>query len=356
MDPSNFGSFSSGGNSGGANGINVPNNGVTSGADPTVNSSQVNPGQAQGFVGAQPVRPAQPVVSGSTQQPRTVQSPMQQPMQFQPQMMTSGTEDVILGSGAEPKKSRKGLIVGIVLAMLVLVGVGILVAFSMGNMNGVSKEKGEQNFNIFANYILYEKTDDAQDLETEDTGQYALKGLAFYEHDKAKEFYALAMKYWNSFVYTYPEQDDNVSNKINEVGNELTFLERFADNGLISNDRILEIYYNGDEDTVIEEYAKYYADFRQDAEVFSDFMTIQDTYIGNIVQLLDLYSQEGCIVDAKEDAKCVEEKQLMNNEFYIDVVNVGRETAQYVSNVENKLVDDVIELNTLITKEGGNEK
>ena len=107
MDPSNFGSFSSGGNSGGANGINVPNNGVTSGANPIVNSLQVNPGQAQGFVGAQPIQSVQPIVSGPTQQPRTVQSPMQQPMQFQPQMVASGTGDILISSSQRKRKKKK---------------------------------------------------------------------------------------------------------------------------------------------------------------------------------------------------------------------------------------------------------
>ena len=84
-------------------------------------------------------------------------------------------------------------------------------------------------------------------------------------------------------------------------------------------------------------------------------MMIQDTYISNIIQLLKLYNQGGCIVDAKEDLKCIEEKQLTNNEYYAGVIDANRKTAQYISNIENELINDVIELNSLITKRDEHE-
>ena len=276
-------------------------------------------------------------------------TPRQPQTQFSNQLdfVSSGTGDIAL-DGNSPKKNKKGAILIVILVIVILFG--ILIMFIVGNTTGVNEKNGERNFNIFANYILYGRTDDSQNLETESANPYALKGLAFYENDKAKEFYPLAMDYWNAFNNTYPKQDENITSKMTEINSELSFLDKVTNTELISGTKALEIYYRGGEDELTNEYAKYYSDFRQDSDVFRDFMIIQDTYISNIIQLLKLYNQEGCIVDAKEDLKCIEEKQLTNNEYYAGVIDVNRKTAQYISNIENELINDVIELNSLITK------
>ena len=184
MDPSNFGSFSSGGSFGGAGVSGTPNNGVAAGTNPTVNPEQSNPVSAQGFVGAQTVQPqmqsARPVIPGvrprvgggvqtgaQAQQQMQVmgsqtQAPIQQPMQFQSQMVSSGEGDVFL-SGVEPKKSKKGLIVGIVVSALVLVGAGIYFVLQNSN-NGVlvgsSTAETKTLLNKYSNYLLYQTESD----------------------------------------------------------------------------------------------------------------------------------------------------------------------------------------------------
>lgn len=312
MDPSNFGSFSSGGNSGGANGINVPNNGVTSGANPTVNSSQVNPGQAQGFVGAQPIQSVQPVVSGPTQQPRTVQSPMQQSMQFQPQMMSSGAEDVLLGSGAEPKKSRKGLIVGIVLAMLVLVGVGAgAMLFSKKNTaNEIAKSK--DTFNAYANYLLFgDAVDNAIDVEINDAGSavYALD-CENKTQAECKDFFEEAKKLLDNFRNSnYKEGLSEES--ISEVENYFSIFDEYYKYivfGEMNDDAVLALYVENGYDGAIEYVENYYSDLINSDDTF---LASYGNYgvektkilIDNIREL----EQAGCIVDGQNDQKCMED-------------------------------------------------
>ncbi|MDO4398905.1 MAG: hypothetical protein Q4C24_01265 [Candidatus Saccharibacteria bacterium] len=341
MDPSNFGSFSSGGNFGGTGATGTQNGGVASGTDTIAGPQQSAPVQAQGFVGTQATQP---------QMVAQLQAPGS--MQFQPQVVSSSTEDVVLG-GAGPKKSRRGVVVGVVIASVVLLSV--LAVFVIGGMANINRERSGQKFNIFANYILYGEFDNSQSLEIGDDDQYTLRGIAFYDANRAKEFYPLAMQYWDAFKNTYSKQDEEINNKIADISDELIFLDKFANSGLISGSKLLEAYYYGGEDALMDEYSKYYSDFRQDSEVFQDFMIIQDAYVASAIQLLGLYSQEGCIVDAKEDTGCVEERQLMGNEYYDDVISVDRETFQYALNVETRLVNNVIELSTLIAEENGHE-
>lgn len=212
MDPSNFGSFSSGGNSGATGNAGVPNGGVTPGTNPAANPQQVNPVQTQGFGGAQQMDQ----VSQSTS---VFQQP--QPSQFQPQTVAPNTGDIVLGGGTKPKKFKKGLVLAIIIFLIIITG-GLTAYFltrNNANNNAVSVQTLASNyreaFNEYANYILYGK-DSLEDIAgTYESGVFYSIWQAADEEDAG---------FFNKSKVLF----DNIAIQLQKQENEMDFV--FFDN------------------------------------------------------------------------------------------------------------------------------
>lgn len=198
MDPSSnnsFGSFSSGGISGGNdfvggeqpvdNGLNVATNSAVTdnGGAATNNFGAQVPGASDagaGVFGATGIAPGVAVNAsvgvGAASAPAPQAQPQMTQTQFstqpqfpmRPQVVASGTGDVVLG-GVEPKKSKRGLIVVIVLCLMISVAGLVAYVFNRNtnrDTGSVQTLAGNyrEAFNEYANYILYGK-DSLNDIE-----------------------------------------------------------------------------------------------------------------------------------------------------------------------------------------------
>ena len=98
----------------------------------------------------------QPIVSGGSQfgnQPQQSQPVIQTstPQQPVPQMqgpISSGSGDIVLPTSE--KKSKKGLIIGVVVGAIVVLCVSVALILNFGNFGS----KQFDSFNVFANYFL----------------------------------------------------------------------------------------------------------------------------------------------------------------------------------------------------------
>lgn len=236
MDPSNFGSFSSGGNSGATGNSGVPNGGVAPGTNPAANPQQVNPVQTQGFGGAQQM--------GQVYQSTSVfQQP--QPSQFQPQTVASGG-DVVLDGGA----SRKKFLVKIIsIGLLVLVICGILIYFIVNNItndraaSNVSVSPVKESFNKYVNYVL----------SGEDNGKgvdktFIESSVPYFEsldNTEKEKYVEIASQKFENFSELYYDELGGYSLEDIE-----TYFEQYASiNPFTENDIIIEYVAEGKERT-----------------------------------------------------------------------------------------------------------
>ena len=355
MDPSNFGSFSSGGNSGGANGINVPNNGVTSGANPTVNSSQVNPGQAQGFVGAQPVRPAQPVVSGPTQQPRTVQSPMQQPMQFQPQMVASGTGDILISSSQRKSPPKKKFIVSIVIVLVLIVIVSV-VTFLWSNNVDITKSSTniEDSFNRYANYYFYgdEKDDDSW-REFDSTKMTSYYYTYLQSADTYLDLFAKLKEKYKLFqdkIKSEFKSDLYDESYIDYYGMLLDFVAKYYTEQPLTRVDILNAYLNGGEESA-NKYIKESASQFEDIGNFSDlnYYDLSLKWGNENLLLIKLYERQGCLTLDSIDYSCAAIQYNESNEIISqEITTINKYMDMIISNSNNDLEEYIYYIGDLV--------
>lgn len=124
----------------------------------------------------QPVQPIQPAAPMTPQQPILSQQsamPPQQPIMTSP--ISPATGDIVIG-GSE-KKSHKGLIIGVVIAVLVIGGLAAATFLMPKNSTSTAAKEA---FNKYANYLLYGE-DSTSPLE----GEYNEDGI--YKIDEINE-------------------------------------------------------------------------------------------------------------------------------------------------------------------------
>ena len=143
----------------------------------------------------------QPIVSGGSQfgnQPQQSQPVIQTstPQQPVPQMqgpISSGSGDIVLPTSE--KKSKKGLIIGVVVGAIVVLCVSVALILNFGNFGS----KQFDSFNVFANYFLYGKDSD------EEINGYFEYGASYFINtlsstDQISSFLQEVMEKYNKYL------------------------------------------------------------------------------------------------------------------------------------------------------------
>lgn len=171
--------------------------------------------------------------------------------------ISSGTGDIVL---APEKKSRKGLIIGLIVGVLIVVGLVAGIFLTRGGGIGGVNMSTEEAFNRYANYLLYGEESDAPlegRLEDEDVGQnenedveqsededlednvgiYVLDEVVAEEDATgeegeilASEFFAKAEQLWKVFYDSLGEQvDADLEDILDAYREDFEFTKIFAE-------------------------------------------------------------------------------------------------------------------------------
>lgn len=163
--------------------------------------------------------------------------------------ISSGTGDIML---APEKKSHKGVIIALILAVLIIGGLFVAVFLMRGGGNSGVSGDAKIAFNKYANYLLYGEDSD-KELEEEYDGaseEYAIYGIVA-ERDKVNnkgealvdEFFAKADGLWNNFYSNLSDDDlSRMGDYLSEYHENFDFTKLFLTTPKLSDDGFVEKY------------------------------------------------------------------------------------------------------------------
>ena len=268
------------------------------------NSGGMNPG---GVVGAN-----QPVM------------PMQQPI-------SSGTDDIILSGDGTGLKSKKGLIISVIVALVVAVVIGVVVALMNSGIFAKSEQEKESNlaaaFNSFANYVMYgeESTEKVNFSDISSSAPYFMD-LAY---DEREEYIEKAQEKYDNLeaaYYEYMGYDEN--GELVGIDEEEVVEEENNENESNDEDEILEMYKSvyGSIDG-IDILESYYVDYAS-VEPFTEEELV-DYYTNNgIIATRDLVDKRYQIFDYAES------NEYLNMLFYA-LKNYWNKEVDYIVGADN---------------------
>lgn len=126
--------------------------------------------------------------------------------------ISSGTGDIVL---APEKKSHKGVIIALVLAVLIIGGLFAVVFLTRSSGNANVGNNAKLAFNKYANYILYgEDSDKALEGEYDDGKNYMIDELDLSDEDAVERFFSKADDLWGQFDASLSDTNNNTSETV----------------------------------------------------------------------------------------------------------------------------------------------
>lgn len=250
-----------------------------------MNSSYFNPAFGVGTGG----QPQQPVFgAGEVQMP-----------------IDPSKNDIMIAQG---KKSRKGIII-VILLVLVFIGGFFAVLFSVSQNSG--KNVGENTklaFNRYANYLLYGEDSD-MDLNKEridNTEDYVANNLITNDDTGdnengvlARDYFSKAEQLWDAFYDGLGDKElANFGGMLDEYKEDFEFTRIFVTNGALDNEQFVAKFMTMDNADIVKWIRKHFAAF-----VNSNYESIQK-YGENGIRYYSLYAEYleqvktvGCLSD-----------------------------------------------------------
>lgn len=343
MDPSSnnsFGSFSSGGISGGNdfvggeqpvdNGLNVATNSAVTdnGGAATNNFGAQVPGASDagaGVFGATGIAPGVAVNAsvgvGAASAPAPQAQPQMTQTQFstqpqfpmRPQVVASGTGDVVLG-GVEPKKSKRGLIAGIIVVFFVFILAGFAVYYHVDNNVATVQTNAKsyrEAFNEYANYILYGKESVNDIVEpVGNTTYYAVWSAA---DEKNVDFFNEAEDLLEIFKnWQERPHDELLESLIDRYSDVFDFYYLYSVEPVVSSDRIMELYIDSGKDVATEYIKRNYKAFEESSKLAQTYAFDQEKIDLSILEQIDVAYANGCIENNVFNQECL---NVLNMDF-----------------------------------------
>ena len=281
------------------NNVGVPASNVTNmNANPPVGNTPVPP-----VVGTNPMGPA---MSGVGTNPMMGMTNPATPV-------NTGTGDIVLTP--DKKKSKKGLVIGIVLVLLLLIGGAVAAVMMMGGGNGIFgggevSEKTKNEFNRFANYVLYGEINDGVI-----TGDYSpIVDYYFETHQNTEEQQSELFEQTTTLLDQFEEQYKNGNNeelnqKVKKEGELLTFIKEVYTKKAMNSSIIAEKYAENGKAATLDFVDSYY-DFSDtdNNEYLAEFKATYEPWTQNVIRMMEVYSYFECLVGAVGSDLCVDGK------------------------------------------------
>lgn len=285
------------------------------------------------------------------------------PRQPQAQMTSSSMEDVVLGI-PEPRKNKKGLIIGIIITVLVLVCMSIGATLLLKENTVKEAIKNKNTFNTYANYLLFgNAVDNIIDVEPNDMGDitYALD-CEDKTQTECKDFFEEAKKLLDNFKnsnYQTGLSEESTS----EVENYFSIFDKYYNYiifGEMDDDTILAICMEKGYDGAIEYIKNYYNDLIDSGNTFlvnfgNYGIEKAKILIDNIKEL----EQAGCIVNGQNDGECMKNFKYSNDtiERIMDFeYSISNDMHISINDARNNLIYETVFIANLLQNGEKNDK
>ena len=236
---------------------------------------------------------------------------------------TFGTgDDIILNSS--PKKSKKGLIIGIVIAAVVLIGIGAAYLLLRGNGTLSTSNTGKENFYRYINYLLY-----GEDSTTELTGEYdadataEIYAMLSSDHKKMVPYADNLNSFWNGFSDTTNNfvLDNEVTK--NDYDKRVKFIVTYFDNYVKMNEnKIEELAKTSTAENISKVLDDYFAQFEQyDFEEVKTFVKSGRLFYNSVIEMYQLMKESGCDLDGDAVGNKCDEQKIFGNSEALESLN-----------------------------------
>ncbi len=220
--------------------------------------------------------------------------------------ISSASGDIVLDID-QPKKKKKGLIVGLAIG---LVGVFVLlfILLSQKTISNPSESNVVSMFNKYANYLLFQKDDDSSAIndQFDKSTSYTVDSLAFGSEDMAEKekFLNTASSLYEEFLVEY----DKISTKSAKLENEISYYSELLNfikiyallPDVLDNEIILGEYSNKN----IEALLKAYDGFDVTNSTIEQYIDNYKKYLNLNFEYFSTLEEKGCVYDDDMDNNC----------------------------------------------------
>ena len=242
--------------------------------------------------------------------PTSPQIPPQPLRQFSPQSTTSPAApnmgDIIL-SDTPPQKSKKGLIIWLIVLAITLITIGVIfVIFYIQPQSDTNIHKDpatiQNKFNKYANYVLYgeDSAEQIQDFKTENV--YAID-----ENTDNNTFLKNADNLYSAFLEDFigSDYDGKASTSLLSTNEYYNFLIWKNDFSEIDKTELLQIYMDGGLGVAKDYIKNYYNDVDQSNSLIELLAKYDSEYAIYMVEEWAIYDEKGCRQDNSYDTTCI---------------------------------------------------
>ena len=265
-------------------------------------------------------------------------------MPASPAPISSGTGDIVLASG---KKSSKGLIIALIVAVVLIVGA--VVAFLMlrgGTGLNVSGDAGVA-FSRYANYLLYgEESDESLEGEHNDESPARIYAI-LDEEPNVRTAYARKLKsYWDDFYDKASKFELANGVTSGDYNARVDFTVRYLlDSSELSDETVLASMQTGTSEQANQKIEDYFAKYtRYNFEDARNYVTMGQDYYRGLVNLVQNAKEAGCDLYSENETVCDEDDIIGDDEDYGEIDEKFAEMEGAVDNVAQYLVSNSWEI------------
>lgn len=271
--------------------------------------------------------PPQPI------QPDIILSASQQPTaQFSTQTSQFDDNDIVVNA-LPSKKSKKGLLIGFILVLAFVAIIGLLIVFVFSN-NRNNTAKGS-----FENFVVYLTGENDASKAISDFNANSIYSIDKYYYSNNKEerqsYFGQLGQLWETFIENY--EPDEKEELVKEANDYLKVLRLYVDKGIIPGEKILEQFLKDGEDGVRSYFNDYYSSKNIISDLEMHYLFYQDTYLKDILNLIQLYYINGCIAGDEVSEACIKEKSLYDSGEYNQMKKSIQSIHNFVDDTEKQV-------------------
>ena len=278
-----------------------------------------------------------------------IQQPIQQASQFQQfssQPTTTNAGDIVLLS-APTKKSKRGLIIGILILIILLAIAGVGFWFFNQKSNNYSEYTNETDLQVFNRFINYytDNENSPEDFEPLNNDNiYAAKRILYSSSTEEKrDYFSQLYNLWQIFRDKYTPTGSDVGS-LEKVDDYLSLLYLYVDKGFISDKTLLDEYIKGGDESVRAYCDEYYVSDIKRTDAINSFLFLQSEHVDILLSVLDTAKEKGCIKEGVLDTECLSQSGITGTYQYEKLSQFEGEIRQYISQSEADLRESIVKL------------